>query len=67
MMHMNPIEMKRRLKEIENRKIEILMETGRVNAKYNQDIDKLNSEYQALNEEYYRLRLISIRVKNRIS
>jgi predicted transcriptional regulator len=67
MMNMNMDDVKRRLKEIENRKIEILMETGKINAKYNETMEQLNSEYEELDEECYRLRMRSIRGKNRIS
>jgi hypothetical protein len=64
---MNTIDVRRRLNEIENRKIEILMETGKINAQYSEAVEQLNSEYEELDEEYYRLRLISIGGKNRIS
>ena len=47
---------KKRLTEIEDRKIQILMETGKTNERYNKTISRLNSEYKLLDEEYYILK-----------
>jgi hypothetical protein len=53
-----------RLREIEDRKIEILMEIAKVNDSYDIQITRLNSEYSQLHEEYYKLKIEAIR-KNR--
>jgi hypothetical protein len=47
----------RRLRAIEDRKIEILIETANVNRRYSEKITKLDAEYVHLDEEYYRLRV----------
>ena len=48
---------KERLGDIEDRKIEILMEIGRTNDRYSETISTLNYEYRRLDAEHYRLRL----------
>ena len=53
-----------RLEEIEDRKIEILLEIGKTNKRYNETITRLESEYGEIDEEHYRLRLEMIRVKD---
>ena len=45
-----------RLKEIEDRKIEILFEIADINDNYNKMVSQLNSEYARLDEEYYYLK-----------
>lgn len=52
-----------RLKEIENRKIEILIETGETNKKYSKKIQELQSEYTKLDKEQYHLLIEQIRSK----
>ncbi|UCE74950.1 MAG: hypothetical protein JSV56_04400 [Methanomassiliicoccales archaeon] len=47
----------KRLKEIEDRKIEILVEIGQINKSYGEEISKLRSEYIQLDKEYYSLKL----------
>lgn len=47
----------KRLKEIEDRKIEILVEIGKINKSYGEEISKLRSEYIQLDNEYYSLKL----------
>ena len=46
---------RQRLREIEDRKIEILLETGKANRSYADMIIKLDSEYKQLDEERLRL------------
>jgi hypothetical protein len=46
-----------RLDEIENRKIEILLEIAKINDSYNNEVSRLNSEYARLHEEHYRLQV----------
>jgi hypothetical protein len=53
----------KRLREIEDRKIEILLETGRINDRYGKTISRLDSEYKQLDEEYYQLQLDLFRSK----
>jgi hypothetical protein len=51
------IKRQQRLREIENRKIEIIIEIGNINNYYNEKISRLNSEYVRLDKEYYHLKL----------
>ena len=46
-----------RLGDIEDRKIEILLELGRTNDRFSETVSRLNSEYRQLDAEHYRLRL----------
>lgn len=46
-----------RISEIEDRKIAILFETGSTNKRYSETISRLESEYQRLDAEHYRLRI----------
>jgi len=46
-----------RLSELEDRRIEILMEIGDINREYDDKISRLGSEYDRLSEEYYELRM----------
>lgn len=46
-----------RLSELEDRRIEILMEIGDINREYDDKISRLGSEYDRLSEEYYTLRM----------
>jgi hypothetical protein len=52
----------KRLREIEDRKIDILMETEKINKSYGYKISKLRSEYRHLDKEQYYLQLELIRV-----
>ena len=54
---------KKRLREIEDRKIEILMEIGETNKEYNEKISSLDSEYKKLDKEYFTLKLDLIKQK----
>ncbi len=54
---------KERLKEIEDRKIEILMEIGDTNKEYSKNISKLQIEYNKLDKEQYHLLIEQIRSK----
>jgi hypothetical protein len=46
-----------RMKEIEDRKIEILLEIAGINNDFNEKVSRLKSEYAQLHEEYYHLQL----------
>ena len=50
-----------RLREIEERKIEILLEIGRVNDQYGEIVSRLDIEYRRLDAEHYKLRCELIR------
>ena len=56
----------KRLRQIEDRKIEILMEIGETNKKFSKKILKLQTEYKKLNKEYYYLQLALIKQKSKI-
>ena len=47
-----------RLREIEDRKIEILLEIANINDNYKKKVSWLNSEYARLDKEYYQLKLL---------
>jgi hypothetical protein len=51
----------KRLREIEDRKIEILMETEKINKGYGKRISKLRSEYRQLDKEQYSIQLYLIK------
>jgi len=61
------IDIQKRLKEIEDRKIEILQEISDINEYYREKLSRLSTEYEQLDEEYYNLRLELIRQKDTIS
>jgi hypothetical protein len=50
-----------RLREIEDRKIEIILEITNINDKYSEKVSLLNSEYERIDKEYYQLKLFSIK------
>ena len=50
-------DVKRRLREIENRKIELLMEMSEMNHAYDARISNLREEYAELDSEHYLLKL----------
>ena len=54
-----------RLEEIEDRKIEILLEIGRANEKYSTYMKRLESEYERLDAEHFTLRLEMMRSRKR--
>ncbi len=54
-----------RLEEIEDRKIEILLEIGRANEKYSTSMKRLESEYDRLDAEHFALRLEMMRSRTR--
>jgi hypothetical protein len=54
-------DVKRRLSDIEDRKIEILMELGDINREYDLRSTALREEYVELDAEHYRLKLLRIR------
>lgn len=54
---------KERQGEIEDRKIEILLEIVRTNDRYGETIARLESEYEELDAEHFRLRLEQIRTR----
>jgi hypothetical protein len=61
----NDKERQKKLREIEDRKIEILLEIHSINHNYCEEISELNSEYVKLGDEYYHLRLELIRGKQK--
>ncbi|UCH88926.1 MAG: hypothetical protein JSV49_11925 [Thermoplasmata archaeon] len=65
MTNKNNLEIQERLREIEDRKIEILLEIANINDNYNEMILQLNSEYAQLHKEYYQLQLEFIRKKQK--
>ena len=46
-----------RLRQIEDRKIEIILEIAEINDNYSEKVSRLNSEYVQLDREYYHLKL----------
>lgn len=50
-------ETQKRLKEIEARKINILLEIATINEEYSEKVLQLNSEFEQLHEEYYQLQI----------
>ena len=52
-----------RLREIEDRKIEILLITVNINKEYSEEISNLDSEYRRLDKEYYALKMDLIKQK----
>jgi hypothetical protein len=53
----------KRLREIEDRKIEILLEIANINNGYNEKVSRLNSEYALIDKEYYHLKLELIKTQ----
>jgi len=51
------LEKQQRLREIEDRKIEILLEIANINDNYSEKVSRRNSEYTQLDKEYYQLHL----------
>ena len=51
------LEKQQRLREIEDRKIEILLEIANINDNYSEKVSRRNSEYTQLDKEYYQLQL----------
>jgi hypothetical protein len=49
---------RKRLGEIEDRKIEILLEIGRINNEFDEKLSGLYSEYERLDKEYYKIKLL---------
>jgi hypothetical protein len=47
----------KRLGEIEDRKIEILMEIANINNNYSKKVSQLSSEYEELHREYFELQV----------
>jgi hypothetical protein len=58
----------KRMKEIEDRKIEIILEIAQINDHNNEIVSRLNTEYAKLHEEYFllQLELYSKKSKERI-
>jgi hypothetical protein len=46
-----------RLRQIEDRKIEIIIEIAKMNDNYKEKVSRLNSEYARLDKEQYELKL----------
>ena len=55
--------MHERMREIEDRRIEILMEIARLNSDYDEMISRLNKEYEKLHEEHYLIHMNLIKMK----
>lgn len=55
-------ERRRRLRWIEDRKIEILMEVAAINRDYDERVSVLREEYMELDSEYFALRFERMRV-----
>jgi hypothetical protein len=53
----NNQEIQQKLREIEDRKIEILLEISNINNSYSKKASRLNSEYLQLDKKYYKLQL----------
>jgi hypothetical protein len=51
---------RKRLREIEDRKIEILLEIEKINKCYSKEISNLRSEYRQLGMEQYFMQLVLI-------
>jgi len=60
------IKKQKRLAQIEDRKIEILLEIGSFNGHYDDKILQLNTEYELLHEEYYNLKVELIKRKRKV-
>ena len=58
---------RRRLCEIEDRKIEILMEIAELNREYDERVSALREEYAELDAEYYEMRLERIFSDRRVT
>lgn len=56
--------MEKRLREIEDRKIEILLEISDLNSRYEKDVSALNTEYEKLNREQYHIKVDIIGKEN---
>jgi hypothetical protein len=61
----NDRESQNRLKKIEDRKMEILLEIARINDNYSKKVSKLNSEYKQLGDDYYNLKIEVIKKKQK--
>lgn len=59
------MDIQKRLQEIEDRKIEILLEIADINKYYKEKISRLTSEFAQLDEKYYQLKLELIREKQK--
>jgi hypothetical protein len=59
------LDKQKRLKEIEDRKIEILLKIADINDIYNKKVSRLNSEYACLDKEYYYLKIELINTKQK--
>jgi hypothetical protein len=60
------LKIQQRLREFEDRKIEILLEIANINDNYSEKISRLNSEYMQLDKEYYNLKLDLLRKKQEV-
>ena len=54
-----------RLRDIEDRKIKILLEIANINDNYSEKVSRLDSEYILLDKEYYHLKLELIKAKQK--
>lgn len=63
MTNVKMMEKRKKIKEIEDRKIEILIEIASINKDYDEQISRLNSEYGRLHKELYLLQMDLIKKK----
>jgi len=63
----NKLKKQQRLRDIEDRKIEILLQIAKINNNYNEQVSHLNSEYEQLHEEHYKLQMELIRKKDALT
>ena len=54
------LKIQNRIREIEDRKIEILMEIATINKSYDEQVSELNSEYERIHKELYLLQIKKI-------
>ena len=62
----NNQKIKQKFREIEDRKIEILLEISNINDSYSKKVSQLNFEYSQLKKEYYKLQLELIGKKDEL-
>lgn len=63
MTNVKMMEKRKKIKEIEDRKIEILIEIASINKDYDEQVSRLNSEYGRLHKELYLLQMDLIKKK----
>ena len=61
------LEKRQRMEEIEDRKIEILIEIAKVNKNYDVRVTQLNYEYEQLHKEHYQIQMQMISNKRNVN